>query len=747
MTDAPRTVVYEFSGFRLTPAERLLEQNGRAVSLTPKAFDLLVYLVEHRGRLVEKNTVMAALWPETAVEEANLAFQISTLRRVLADRRESEALIQTVPTKGYRFVGTVEVRHLGSAPGAITSESESTDSDSEQRSARSRSHSIVGWGLAVTGAVVAAATVLWWHTEQRTIAPRAQPVQFEMTLPPDIRHEADNVGALSPNGEWFAFEALVNGNYQIVVRNLASADLVRLRDSDRALSPFWSPDSRSIAFFDMAGHLKLIPADGGSARILTDTRLLVPASERAMAGKPADDASGLSIGGTWRGDVILFTWWGRLYRLKVSDGTASALETLPWKPGQKRFAGPQLLPDGNHFLISVIDDPALYVAALDVPGKKKLFDDAAFGRYADGHVFYSRDGALYARPFDPIHLTAGTEMRIVSDADPLFVSVADGGTVVYRRPGASKSRLTWFDRQGGIIGTSGEADRYDQVALSPRADRATVVRPGAHNYTDLWNVDLASGIMTRLTTDPYDDGDPSWAPDEEAVAFSSQRTGLKGVFVKDLKTAKEDPLVPSTDRTALDEWTPDGRFILYRSTRKSVGETTPSGYRFSVCAMPLEGDRRPRVLLADTPYIVDEVHVSPDGRWVAFNTDESGRWEVYVATFPEFTSKRQISSAGGVEPQWRGDSRELFYLGLDGSMMSVALETTPEFRASAPTRLFSTNIAADAMVPQYGVTRDGQRFLGLQREPGSTRFVFLLNWVFPGVSNGASVIGAPNERP
>jgi DNA-binding winged helix-turn-helix (wHTH) protein len=124
MADAPRTVVYEFSGFRLTPAERLLEQNGRAVSLTPKAFDLLVYLVEHRGRLVEKNTVMAALWPETAVEEANLAFQISTLRRVLADRRESEALIQTVPTKGYRFVGTVEVRHLGLDPGAIASESD-----------------------------------------------------------------------------------------------------------------------------------------------------------------------------------------------------------------------------------------------------------------------------------------------------------------------------------------------------------------------------------------------------------------------------------------------------------------------------------------------------------------------------------------------------------------------------------------------------------------------------------------------
>ena len=162
------------------------------------------------------------------------------------------------------------------------------------------------------------------------------------------------------------------------------------------------------------------------------------------------------------------------------------------------------------------------------------------------------------------------------------------------------------------------------------------------------------------------------------------------------------------------------------------------GVRLSVCAMPLEGERKPSVLLADVPYIVDEVHVSSDGRWVAFNSDESGRWEVYVATFPEFTSKRQLSIAGGVEPQWRGDGRELFYLGLDGSMMAVALETTPAFRASAPRRLFATNVAPHPMEPQYAVTHDGKRFLALQREPGSTRFVYLLNWLSPDRSMGVS---------
>ena len=164
----------------------------------------------------------------------------------------------------------------------------------------------------------------------------------------------------------------------------------------------------------------------------------------------------------------------------------------------------------------------------------------------------------------------------------------------------------------------------------------------------------------------------------------------------------------STNRVAVDQWTPDGRFIIFRTLGKAV------------YAMTLTGDRTPRMLV-DTPFIEDEVHVSPDGRWVAFNGDESGRWEVYVAAFPTFTSKRQISSGGGVQPQWRADGRELFYLAPDGSMMSVRVDARTEFTASPPTRLFATNIVPDPNVPQYGVTADGQRFLGLERAWGRCR--------------------------
>jgi hypothetical protein len=180
-------------------------------------------------------------------------------------------------------------------------------------------------------------------------------------------------------------------------------------------------------------------------------------------------------------------------------------------------------------------------------------------------------------------------------------------------------------------------------------------------------------------------------------------------------SGKEDQLVALDEPAVVDEWTPDGRFVIFRSLGRAV---------YSVS---MQGDRMPRRLI-DTQYTEDEVHVSPDGRWVAYN-DESGRWEVYVAAFPTFTSKRQVSNAGGVQPQWRRDGRELFYLGPDGSMMSVRLEAGTDLVPGAPATLFPTNMAPDPETPQYAVTADGQRFLGLEPVSEEANFTFLFNWL------------------
>jgi Tol biopolymer transport system component len=277
------------------------------------------------------------------------------------------------------------------------------------------------------------------------------------------------------------------------------------------------------------------------------------------------------------------------------------------------------------------------------------------------------------------------------------------------------------------LGTLGEPRQYEQLVLSPRGRHATVVQGNIPDNWDLWDADLATGIFSRLTTAAGQDTDPSWSPDERALAFSSKRGGRLRPFVKDLVTGKEQPLVEFDEELVVDQWTPDGRFVVARTVGKAV------------YAVPVAGDHTPR-MLADTPYIEDEVHVSPDGRWVAFDANESGRWEVYVAEFPAFTSKRQISSTGGVQPQWRADGRELFYLASDGSMMSARVDTAPDFKATLPVRLFPTGMVPSPEQPQYGVTADGQRFLGLERVPGGTSFTFLINWLHRPADTTAAVV-------
>jgi Tol biopolymer transport system component len=279
------------------------------------------------------------------------------------------------------------------------------------------------------------------------------------------------------------------------------------------------------------------------------------------------------------------------------------------------------------------------------------------------------------------------------------------------------TQLTWFDRQGKRTGTVGDPGSTQGVSLAPSGRRAAVFRDTGGNV-DLWTVDLTTGIVSRLTSDPADDTDPAWSPDERSIAFTSSRAGLYGVYVKNLVDGKEAPLTRG-DQMVVDTWTPDGQSVVVRTVGRAV-------YTVSV-----HGDHTPR-LLVDTPYTEDELHLSPDGRWVAFNADESGRWEVYVASFPGFTSKQQLSGQGGVQPQWRADGRELFYLALDGTMMSVGVEPGRELVARTPSPLFPTRASPSPNLPQYAVTPDGKRFLALDAGDRRSSFTFLLNLLRPG---------------
>jgi eukaryotic-like serine/threonine-protein kinase len=554
------------------------------------------------------------------------------------------------------------------------------------------------WAIAGAAACALAATVLLVQF-QRPSAP-ARPMRFDLTMPSNMRIEDYNRGVISPDGQRFVFEATVDGNPQLVVRDMASSALAVLTGTEGAWRPFWSPDSQSLAFFHGHGDLKQVVLPGGAVRVLADSKYDPLVNHR----------------GTWRDGVILFVAGDRrLYSVAGTGGTPRPLNVLP-NVRQRHVASLSLLPDGRHFLLALENEPGVYVASLDAPGIKKVMDDGSNLVYRAAHLFYSRGTALLARPFNADRLEfSGPEVQVADPGSDL--SVSDDGTIVYRPTTIAMSTLTWFDRAGRRSGTLGNPGPYQLVTLSPQGRHVTVVRGDTElDSWDLWDADLASGIFSRLTTHAGLDSDPAWSPDERSLAFMSTRLGHPALFLKDLVSGAEERLVAFDEPLVLEQWSPDGRFVVART------------FAGAVYAVPLGSDRTPRMLV-DIPYSADELRVSPDGRWVAFNANESGRWEVYVAEFPGFTSKRQISDAGGVQPQWRGNGRELFYLASDGSMMSVRLDTRSGLTVSAPSHLFSTKLATNPNLAQYAVTADGQRFLGIERATSSNSFTFLINWL------------------
>ena len=526
-----------------------------------------------------------------------------------------------------------------------------------------------------------------------------RPARLEIVMPSPMRIDSIQHAEISPDGQHIVLSGFVQGQLRLFIRDFASLQVTALGDTEGGVDPFWSPDSQSIGFFTW-GRLKRVGTGGGPARDLAD------AKGRRLRG-----------GATWGRGVILFASGdGSILQVPDTGGTAGAVATLPRASGKPAFESPRFLPDGRRFLVTEVGERASYLASLDAPGLQKLPQDGSRCIYAAGHLLFFRGAGAYARRFNPARVEfTGPELLLAETAD--FLSTSDAGTVLYGLQSSASSRLAWFDRGGRPTAHVGEIGEYQQQVLSPSGKRATVVQrdPRGDRRSDLVNVDLTTGFFSKLTTHPAADTDPAWAPDERRVAFSSNRSGTAGVYVKDLITGTEEPLVVREDFLGVDEWTPDGKFIIFHNLGGAVW------------SVALGGDRTPR-MLADTPYVKDEVHVSPNGRWVAYNADLSGGWQVYVAKFPEFTAQRQISGAGGVQPLWRADGRELFYLALDGSLMAVPFESATGSEGGKPSVLFVTPFEPSPYLHKYAASGDGARFLGLEQMAGDrATLVVLLN--------------------
>jgi Tol biopolymer transport system component len=566
------------------------------------------------------------------------------------------------------------------------------------------------WIAAMFVAVVATAgTVLYLRPAQAdALEARLQIVTPRAARPASL--------AMSPDGRSVVFEAVTEGKSQLWLRPIDSETAEAIPGTDGAAQPFWSPDSKSIAFF-ADQKLKRKDLAGGAAIVLSD-------------------ASTETFGGTWNADgTILFGPANTSPLRRVSDrgGTVEDVTRIDSaEQGGHRF--PYFLPDGRRFLFFATGTPTVrgvYVGSLDSKESRRLFDSDSAPVFAPpNHVLFARQGTLFAQRVDPDTLDSTGDPFLV--AERVFVamltniasvalSASKAGPLVYRATEAPR-QLVWLDRSGNRVGTVGPPDpalQINPIRLSPDG-RLVAVPRFTGGSVDLFLIDIARNALRRFTfDDAVADYGPVWSPDGNRVAFQSYRKGLNDLFEKPvLDSGAEQTLLVSPENKNVYDWSPDGRFILYASQNVKTDR--------DVWALPLEGDRTPFVV-ANSPFEDAQARLSPDGRWVAYQSNESGRTEIYLRPFPGPGASVQVSTTGGSNPEWRGNGQELFYIGPNNALTAVPVSVAAgrTIATGVPSALFSLQPGTS-----YAASRDGQRFLvntSIDENP-TAPITVVLNW-------------------
>jgi eukaryotic-like serine/threonine-protein kinase len=569
----------------------------------------------------------------------------------------------------------------------------------------------LAWLVAGALALLLIAFVFWWRTSR----PVARTTYFSAPMGFAARSVA-----ISPNGHTVAMVGHQESerNNSLWIYEPGSPDATRLPNTDSASFPFWSADGQSIGFF-ADGKLKKLALGGGPVQALCD----------APTGR----------GGTWNKDgVILFTPSGTLgvgiYQISAAGGTPVQI-TVPDKGlSEDSNRWPVFLPDGIHYLYAAInlsgrrDLYSVYLGALNSKEKRLVLRAKGNAAYAEpGYLLYYRDQTLFAQHFDtkkfevtgePIPLLTKVQFSPrISEA--VFAANSPGLLVAQTNDDSGASQVLWFDRKGQEVGVAMSAGIEGNVMLSPnnKSVAAETTDPVSQN-TDIWTYDLETRSTKRLTFDPALDSLPIWSPDGSRLIFASNRELKFDLYLKDSNGAQEEKVIPQDgpDRFPT-SWSRDGKYVLYARGPELWYLTFP--------------ELRPTQFLK-TAAPLKQGQFSPDGKWVAYSSNESGRWEIYVTSFPEARGKWQVSNTGGEQPRWRSDGKELFYLSPDSKIMSVPVKTGSNFDAGAPTPLFQANpreMFATSELFAYDVSNDGQRFLvNSQLKSGTTPMSVVLNW-------------------
>ena len=534
--------------------------------------------------------------------------------------------------------------------------------------------------------------------------------------------------AISPDGRQVVFSATdIDGKTQLYLRPLDALDARPLPGTNEGNDPFWSPDSRSVGFF-ADGKLKRIEAAGGPVQIVCE--------------------SNNSFGASWgtQGRIIFVSFFGNgVSSVAATGGAVTDVTTVDTSRQEYAHLTPRFLPDGNHFLYFLWAGgeqeraSGVYVGSLDAKEKKHLvLVNALVGYAPPGYLLFLRGGTLFAQSFDADKLELSGESVPLAegiggdeDDNEPFASVSQTGVLVYAPDIVRNARVTIFDRTGASLGQVGPEGDYAHLSLSPDETRVVVDRldvdrlNGKTGFRDLWLMELARGTLERLTINANNNFDPAWSPDGKSIAFTSDRAGHYNLYEMSASGGGDARQIIKTDTDkTIGDWSRDGQFLIFTVFNQKAG--------VDIWALPLSNGGQPFPFL-QTQSEETQPKLSPDGHWLAYASNESGNFEIYVQSFPAPGGKRRISIGGGLRPFWRGDGKELFYLAPDKKLMAVEIEAdSGALTSNDPKPLFETRLdGQDITRETFVVTNKGDRFIVINPVEGttSTPLTVVLNWM------------------
>jgi eukaryotic-like serine/threonine-protein kinase len=601
-----------------------------------------------------------------------------------------------------------------------------------------------GWNnrLGWIAAAVLAAVLLFGALFDRSGRDAGNVVRLTINPPEKSLIVSDTLGntvpvqqfAISPDGRTIALVAAVQeGQTTLWLRSLGNLLLRPLSGTEFASYPFWSPDGHWIGFF-AEGKLKKIPAGGGPVQVLA--------------------SSGIARGASWGADgTILFARGNTgIFRVASTGGSVSEVTKLDFSLQEGSHRWPSFLPDGRHFLYGIRsglpEQQGIYAGSIDGKTKKRLLPHDSSAVYAaPGYLLFLDGDTILAQPFDADRLELSGQPLMVAEqvghASSGYAAMSVPGSAIlgYSGPMMRPGRLTWFDRDGNALGTVAAEGNYIDFRLSPDESRlaASIVNP-KFGSVDIWLSDIARGSDLRLTSgdqrgspDRHSlNASPIWSPDGTRIIYRTVRTGMAEFYRRSASGGgKDEPvLLEKVQREVLAEsnvseptdWSPDGRNLLY--------STSTSNVQLWLLPFSPEGNAGKPFKLIDSAADVMHGNFSPDGRLIAYSSNESGAWEVYAQTFPLSDRIWKISTDGGYQPRWRPDGREIYYLTRNRKLMAVPVNGGPSFGVPKP--LFQTQVPSgvNSLNMHYVPTRDGRRFLVNTRvgEPAPNPITVVLNW-------------------